>query len=147
MPIIQSARPRIIHAARQQLAHGPNERVVATSIPRGREATLLEPLRQDAKSGPIPEENLRPAPILADEKEESAFENVVLHLLAHDGRERVERLTHVDGLAEREDSNRATDPDHPTLATIVQTSSSASPSIRKPRGVVITMSAPEIGAA
>ena len=62
----------------------------------------------------------------------------MLHGLAHDGPERVETLSHIDDLGEREDRHASPESDQPILARIVQSASRSSPSTRRPRGVVIT---------
>src|SRR5262249_35861839 len=117
----------------------PLEQCVAFALPRRGEASLREPLREDAQPGAIPEQHLRASAILAHEHVERPVEDVVFDLLANDRRQRVERLAHVRGLAVREHANPSRPVDHDN-ARNKAANDTASPSITSPLAACIARS-------
>src|SRR5512141_2211887 len=121
-----------------KLAHRPLQGAVAGALPGGDEAALGEPLGEDDMASAVPEQDLgAPAPA-THEDEDAAREHVGAHRRAHDGRERVKGLAHVDRLAMHPDANGAREGDHASLRTSSAMSAIVAPSMRSPAGPWIT---------
>src|SRR5688572_15689331 len=97
-------------------------------LPRRAELALLQPLREQAHPRAVEIEHLCPPTIAPHEQEQVSRQNLALHPLGHQRRQRVKRLAHVARLVEGIHGDPARQPDHASLR-----SSSAIPARSKPR--------------
>ena len=63
------------------------------------ESSALEPLREQAESGPIPVDRLQQSPSTVREDVHATGEWIIAEGVLHKGHEPVERLPHIDGVA------------------------------------------------
>jgi len=96
----------------RQLAQRERHRRAGRALPRPREATTLEPLRQQAKPRAVEVQHLRPARLLPDEQIDVAVDQPVLHLVLDQRRQAIEALAQIDRCAVREHAHDAGQADH-----------------------------------